>query len=83
MTPSCNSTQFSPYFLLFKREARLPIDVALTKPEPFPQDLCLHKIMEYFEIAQGIVRENLAKVQQKNKTQYDKKTEKPTFALGQ
>lgn len=85
VTPSTESTQFTPYFLLFKKECRLPLDVALVPPADLPAsaEACMQDILTNFQTTQDLVRENLSKAQIKYKTQYDKTAKPHKFLVGQ
>lgn len=85
VTPCSQSTQYSPYFLLFKKECRLPLDVALIPPSNIPTSAsqCMDDILSGFELTQQIVKENTLKAQTKYKTQYDKTASNYTFVVGQ
>jgi transposase InsO family protein len=86
VTPCIQSTQFSPYFLLFKKECRLPLDVALQAPDTLPPGKtaeCLLDIVNGVNHTQRVVKDNFLQAQKKYKTQYDKKAAPHKFVLGQ
>lgn len=85
VTPCTQSTQFSPYFLLFKKECRLPLDTVLIPPNNLPAtaDQCMQDILSGFQITQTIVKDNILKAQAKYKHYYDKTAEPHKFVVGQ
>ena len=85
LTPATQSTQFTPYFLLFKRECRLPIEIALKSSDslPIPAQDCISDIIESFEMTQEIVKKNILQAQEKYTTSYNKATKPHSFVVGQ
>ena len=85
VTPCTQSTQFTPYFLLFKQEGRLPLDVSLIPSTNLPTSAqqCMNDILSGIEITQKLVRANVADAQRKYKTQYDKQSQPHRFVVGQ
>ncbi len=81
ITPATQSTQFSPYFLLFGRECKLPIDVALRPTEGLPRDVDTYarKLLERLEVCRELARENTLKAQEKYSKQHNKKASEPEF----
>ncbi|CAC5403418.1 unnamed protein product [Mytilus coruscus] len=80
-TPATQSTDFSPFFLLFGREMCLPIDISLTPKEHLTQDhrIFLGRILQNLERTRKIASENIEIAQEKNKRQYDKTAQEPEF----
>ena len=80
------TTGYSPYFLLFGRHARLPIDVLYgtdpdvtrtKEPTQYVRDL-----KERLEYAYKLVQENTKKAAAKNKGYYDKRAKASTLQKG-
>ena len=63
-TPATESTTLSPYFIIFGRECRLPLDQALL-PNKMGRDAQTHveDICKSLEVGQAIARENIARAQ--------------------
>ncbi|CAG2206802.1 unnamed protein product [Mytilus edulis] len=80
-TPATQSTDFSPFFLLFGREMCLPIDTSLIPKEHLAQDhrIFLGRILQNLERTRKIASENIEVAQERNKRQYDKNTQEPEF----
>ena len=79
------STGESPYFLLYGRDAYLPLDATLTKPHnPYQIDLDDYKIelvaglSEAWRLAQAEIK----KAQKRQKNQHDKKAKDVSFQVG-
>ena len=82
--PSTQSSDFAPFFLLFGREMRIPIDTALLPPNTLPQTARSHleKILQSQQISRDIAKENIEKAQQKSKEYVDKKAKTPEYRVG-
>jgi transposase InsO family protein len=82
-----DSTNYSPYYLLFGRESRLPVDIELGV---YPNDNGIQKpltsyvdeLREKLTYAHGIVKNNIVKRGGKNKKLYDLKVRDSTFEPG-
>ena len=79
------ATQETPFYLLYGRECRLPVDVNLLKPSEVSSSIEEHRrrIVDNVERTQNIARENIQKAQQKMKAQYDKFAKHRKFIVGQ
>lgn len=80
-TPATQSTDFSPFFLLYGREMNLPVDLALQPKDHLPQNYKVHlqKMLHNLEICRKLAKENVARAQQKYKYQYDKYSKMPEY----
>ena len=85
MTVASQSTGYSPYYLVFCREARFPVDIAMRLDADRrlgrAADLELKSIMHDLALAREIAKTNIEKAQEKYKAQFDKKTAEPTFRV--
>ena len=79
------STGDSPFYLLFGREPRLALDVALLPPMELSNSVEEHRrrIVSQIETAQSIARNNIALAKQNMKAQYDKGAADAPFEVGQ
>lgn len=84
-TPATESTQLSPFMILFGRECKLPIDTELIPPssKTTTSNQTLERIMYNFDVTRKIAKENIQASQGKYKAQYDKKAKVPEFQEGQ
>ena len=80
-TPCTQSTQFSPFFMLYGREMRLPIDTVLQPKDHLPQDarVYLSRILQNLEVCRKLAGENIKAAQDKYKHYYDKRTKVPDY----
>ena len=71
----CDAIGDSPFYVLYGREPRLPIDVKLLPDEfvDLTRSVIKHRkrIVEKVELVQNIAKENLQRYQQKMKDYYD------------
>lgn len=86
-TSVCEAIGDSPFYVLYGREPRLPLDVKLLPEvaDDATTSVIEHgkRIVEKVELAQNIARENLQRAQQKMKDYYDQNFKMPTFEVGQ
>ena len=83
-SPAMQSTEFSPYHLVFGEEMRLPFDTALEPVDNLGKDAqCFIKqLMHNLKVAHDIARQNHLEHQQKNKERHDAKVRVPQFKIG-
>lgn len=83
MSPSTQSTGFSPYYMVFGKEMSLPLDVALLPSEELQKapDAYVKELIHKVKIIQEIAQQNVKDVQKLNKQRYDKKTKEPQFQI--
>ncbi|KAL1454515.1 hypothetical protein WDU94_010754 [Cyamophila willieti] len=77
-TSTNKSTKFSPFELVYGRQATLPLDIAISNADQETQDIRLTKIKEWREAASN----NLQEAQQKMKQYFDKKRTNTKFKVG-
>ena len=79
------TTGKSPFYLLYRRTPRLPIDAALILPDSNVSTSVAQlraKIVENIESAQQLILSNMQLAQQKMKSYYDKKASPVPFEVG-
>ena len=83
-TPATQSTEYSPFYILFGKDMVRPIDVSLRPKDHLPEStkVSLDKFVENQKLCRKVAAENLAKAQVKQKEQFDKKAKDPDFKVG-
>jgi hypothetical protein len=84
MSPSTQSTQFSPFYLLFGKEMNLPIDTSLIPKTEMGLDgvVFFDQLYKNLGVAREIAGDNLKIAQEKSKTRHDAKSKDPNFKVG-
>ena len=79
------STMESPFFLVYRRDPRLPIDIALDKEYDTHLDANDYRadVVSRLEAAISLVRDNVQLAQQKRKQYFDQKVKDRTFEVGE
>ncbi|KAI3375870.1 hypothetical protein L3Q82_003755 [Scortum barcoo] len=82
----CDATGYSPYFLMFGREARLPIDLCFGTSPDGKADGChsryVAKLKDDLQRAYKLASETAYKTHQRNKRSYDKRVGFQTLDIG-
>lgn len=83
-SPCTQSTEFSPFYLMFGDDMRLPFDTSVIPKESLGNDAkqYLKHILENLKISQQVSQENEKHYQARNKARYDQKTKIPDFQIG-
>ena len=81
--PSTESTLFSPFFILFKQECRMPIDTALRVGDIHSAaQPCMEEIVQNAELAKTLVTENVQTAQDRYNKHHDGKVQPPQYVVG-
>ena len=79
------STQMSPFYLLYGREPRVPTETALNRPRTVYQidfpDYC-SELVAHLSDAWALAHQNIERAQNKQKMQYDKHSKTPKIKFG-
>ena len=78
------STGFTPFYLMYGRQARIPIDLIYSTPEPSDQSQgeYARNLRQSLEKAYSTARERLQTAAQRQKTNYDKCIHGEPFTVG-
>ncbi|VDI22633.1 Hypothetical predicted protein [Mytilus galloprovincialis] len=80
-SPSTQSTEFSPFHLLFGREMNLPFDTSVTPKQNLSSDakLQMEEVLSNLKITQDLATKNMLEKQLKSKERYDRNSKIPQF----
>ena len=84
-SPCTQSTDHSPYYMVFGKEMRLPFDTQVLPRDDLQKEAkqYINKILHNLKITQEIAESNVREKQQKSKDYYDKKAKLPQFRINQ
>ncbi|CAG2234398.1 unnamed protein product [Mytilus edulis] len=82
-SPSTQSTEYSPFSMVFGKEMNLPFDTSVLPKDNLSKDAKHHleEIISNLKITQDLAAENIKLKQAKMKERYDKNTKIPEFRL--
>lgn len=83
-SPSSHSNDYSPYYLLFGEEMRMPFDVSLEPKDNLNRDAKDHinELIDQLKVTNEIVKNNIQWHQQQNKERHELRVKLPDFKLG-
>ncbi|VDI60021.1 Hypothetical predicted protein [Mytilus galloprovincialis] len=83
-SPSCKTTGYSPFYMMFGEEMRLPFDVALEPKDNLSRDLkdYIAGFLANLKIAHTIAKERDQQQKTKDKARHDLKSNIPNFSVG-
>ncbi|XP_013405563.1 protein NYNRIN-like [Lingula anatina] len=82
-TPATQSTEFSPFYLMYGKEMNTPLESLLKPPDSLPKSVedYIENIQKNLELAQ-IAHDNRTQAQQKYTRLYDRTAAPPAFHIG-
>ena len=83
--PATNSVGFSPFFLLYGREARLPLEVTLLRQRNYPEKTLrdhMHVLISQLEVFRAISKGEAEKNQTNMKARYDDRAQEVDYQVG-
>lgn len=83
MSPSTQSSEHSPYHLLYGKEMSLPFDTSLIPKDGLNKDAKAHvtDLLSHLKYVKDIAQENIAQAKAKQKQRHDQKSAIPQFDI--
>lgn len=83
-SPAMNTTEYSPFYMVFGQEMKIPFDIALIPKDNLGQQTKEHieEIKSNLKLVQEISAENDKKHKAKDKERHDQKAKTPDFKVG-